>query len=128
LTKQNKSNEIADSREEFMKVRRVSDEEALGKCAWCDKKIAEDSEVFGFGATIQPDADLSKYEGEAIALPIVTGDRSVPMLVTSEDSEAKRDGNDLMFMVCSEKCGQDMKIALEVEKSQGDIFAEIKKL
>ena len=111
-----------------MKARRISDEEALGKCAWCDKKITEDIEVFGFGATIRPDADLSNYEGEAIALPIVTEDRSVPMLVTSEGSEAKRDGNDVMFMVCSEKCGKDMKFALEVEKSLGDIFEGIKEL
>ena len=111
-----------------MKARRISDAEVLGKCAWCAKKIAEDSEVFGFGATIRLDAYLSKYEGEAITLPIVTEERSVPMLVTSEVSEAKRAGNDVMFMFCSEKCCPYMKNALEVEKSLGDMFSGIKEL
>ena len=50
------------------------------------------------------------------------------MMVTSEDSEAKRDGNDVMFLVCSEECGKEMKAALEEEKSLGDIFQGIQGL
>jgi len=105
-----------------MEVNRILDEEALGKCAWCGNRIDDDLEVFGFGARIRPGIDLSEYEGEAIELKLLTKDRSVPMMVTSESSEAKRDGNDMMFMVCSEKCGKEMKAALEEEKSVGDMF------
>ena len=111
-----------------MEARIVSDEEALGQCAWCEKPIDDDREVFGFGAKIRPGADLSEYEGEAIELRLVTNDRTLPMMVTSEDSEAKRDGNDVMFLVCSEECGKEMKAALEEEKSLGDIFQGIQGL
>jgi hypothetical protein len=108
-----------------MIAHRISAEEALGKCAWCGKRIADDLEVYGFGARIRPDIDLSEHEGEAIELTLLTKDRSVPMMVTSEASEAKRDGNDLMFMVCSEQCGKEMKAALEEEKALGDMLDRI---
>ena len=111
-----------------MEVHIISDEEALGKCAWCRNQISDDIEIFAFGAKIQPGADLSDYEGEAIQLMIVSEDRFVPMMVTSEGSEAKIDGNDVMFLVCSEKCGIKMKTALEREKSLGDLFQRMQPL
>ncbi len=77
---------------------------------------------------MRPGIDLSEYEGQTIELTLVTKDRSVPMMVTSKASVAKRDGIDVMFMVCSEKCGKEMKAALEEEKELGDILDRIRSL
>jgi len=103
----------------------IPDKEALGKCAWCRKRIRDDREVFAFGAKIRDEADLSEYEGKTVRLMLLSEDRGVPMMVATEGSDAKNDGSDVMFLVCSEKCGKEMKAALEREKSIGDIFAGI---
>ncbi len=87
-------------------------------------RISDDIEVFAVGAKIRPGV-FSEYEGKAIQLMIVSEDRFVPMMVTTEGSEAKNDGNDIMFMVCSETCGKEMKSALERDKSLGDMFEGI---
>ncbi len=52
----------------------------------------------------------------------------MPMMVTSADSEAKREGKDFMFMVCSEECAEDAKAALEEDLSVGRMFEEIQGL
>jgi len=97
-------------------------EEAIGKCSWCGKVIPDDSPVFGFGAMKRPGADVSEFEGEAIRIFLVTQDRSVIATVTAADSEARQDGYEFMFMVCSEKCGFEMKSVLEDEVALGDTF------
>jgi hypothetical protein len=43
-------------------------------------------------------------------------------MVTADGSQAKMDGWDLIFMVCSEECGGELKEMLEAE---GDLFEEI---
>ena len=44
------------------------------------------------------------------------------MLVTVEGSEAKQDGNDGMFLFCSEECGNKLKNVLDKEISLGTMF------
>ena len=66
--------------------------------------------------------DVSEFEGGAIRISLVSQDRDVIAIVPTADSEARRDGNDFMFMVCSEICGFDMKATLEHEIALGDAF------
>jgi len=47
-----------------MEANRISDEEALGKCAWCGNRIDDDPEVFGFGARIRPGIYLRRHTRE----------------------------------------------------------------
>ena len=47
------------------------------------------------------------------------------MMVTAQGSEAKRNGNDGMFLVCSEGCGKKLKTVLENEISLGKMFETI---
>ena len=46
----------------------IPDEEALSKCAWCQGKIDEFTEVFGFGAKLKPDVDLTEFESHCILI------------------------------------------------------------
>ncbi len=100
----------------------IPDKEALSRCAWCQNRIYDDMEVFGFGAKLKPDVDLSEYESHCIQLDLVSEEKPVYMMVTAQDSEAKREGKDCMFLVCSEACGKKLKDVLEKEISLGKMF------
>ena len=91
----------------------IPDKEALSKCAWCQSQITDHMEVFGFGAKLKPNIDLSEYESHCIQIGLVSEEKSVYMLVTAQDG---------MFLVCSEACGKKLKNVLEKEISLGKMF------
>jgi hypothetical protein len=103
----------------------IPDKEALSRCAWCHGHINDEMEVFGFGAKLKPDIDLSQYESHCIQIDLASEDRAVYMLVAAQGSEAKSEGKDGMFLVCSEDCGQKLKEVLENEISLGKMFKTI---
>jgi len=47
------------------------------------------------------------------------------MIVTTADSEAKKDGSDAKFALCSEKCGKKMKETLNREITTIKEFKDI---
>jgi len=57
---------------------------------------------------------------------ISTVGKTIWSIVPPADSDARKDGNDFMFTLCSEKCGDQLKKTLEIEKDLGDLilFAE----
>ena len=112
-----------------MKTCRVPAEEAIGKCSWCGKTIPEDTPVFAFGGKKRPGLDLSEFEGGAIRVSLATEDREVVAIIPGAGSQARRDGHDLMFMVCSESCGAEMKATMQNEVCLGDaLFGQIEKI
>jgi|GEM_PF-416088 hypothetical protein len=86
-------------------------------CAWCGADISDEEEVFAVGAKIKEGID---FVGERVAssgfLPVIVAGKVVPAVVTAPDSQAKLEGNDIMFMVCGEQCADALKKALEEEK------------
>ena len=103
----------------------IPDNEALGKCACCGNEITEFMEVFGLGAKLNPDVDLSEYEGHCIEIDLASEDMSVYMMITGRGSEAKNEGKDAMFLVCSEKCAKKLKNILGKEISLGEMFETV---
>ena len=103
----------------------IPDKEALGQCAWCQGKIQEYDEVFDVGAKLKPDVDLSEFESHCIQIDLVSEKESVYMLVTAKGSEAKHNGSDGMFLLCSEKCRENFKHVLEKEITAGKLFAGV---
>ena len=100
----------------------IPDREALSRCAWCQRAISEDEEVFGFGAKLRPDVDLSEYERHCIELNLVSEEKTVYMMVTAQGSEARSQGNDCMFLVCSKGCSKKLRNVLEKEIALGKVF------
>jgi len=94
----------------------------MNVCAWCKKKIPKNCEVFGLGAKVGKGIDLKGQEGEIISLFLVLADKTVPATVTTFNSEAKKNGYDLMFMTCSQSCAKSLKNNLQKEK---DLLLEI---
>ena len=108
-----------------MKATIMTNEDVLTRCAWCGKDIDEEAEVYGLGAALCREVDLSEYESQVIELKILTGDRIVPMIITARASDAKKAGYDAMFMTCSNECANEMREILREEKSVGDILKSI---
>jgi hypothetical protein len=103
----------------------IPDKEALSKCVWCQSHITDHMEVFGFGVKLKSNVDLSEYEGHCIEIGLASEEKPVFMMVTAQDSEAKKEGRDGMFLVCSEKCGKKLKKVLEKEISLGKMFKTV---
>lgn len=103
----------------------IPDSEALSQCAACRGGINEMTEVFGLGIKLKPEVDLSEFESHCIELDLVSEDKSVYMMVTARGSEAKNDGKDGMFLLCSERCANQLKQVLEKEVSLGRMFAGV---
>jgi hypothetical protein len=103
----------------------IPDKEALSKCAWCQNQISDDMEVFGLGAKLKPNVDLSEYENHCIQIDLVSEEKPVYMMISAQGSQAKSEGKDCMFLVCSERCGKKLKDVLEKEISLGKMFNSI---
>jgi len=100
----------------------IPDKEALSKCAWCQSHIDDHMEVFDFGAKLKSNVDLSEYESHCIQIGLVSEEKPIYMMVTAQGSEAKSEGKDGMFLVCSKKCGKKLKKALAEEISLAKMF------
>ena len=103
----------------------IPDKEALNKCAWCQSEITDHMEVYGLGAKLKSNIDLSEYEGHCIELGLASEEKSVYMMVTGRGSEAKNAGKDAMFLICSVKCAKKLKGVLEKEISSGEMFKTV---
>ena len=94
----------------------------FGRCAWCQEEIPEGHEVLGVPAKLRPGQVRKEWAGTIQPLRLVVARRTVPMMVVSEDSPAKRDGKDAMFMVCSDACGRELQDALRNDIDMGTIL------
>ena len=103
----------------------IPDEQALGKCTWCRKQITEESEVFGMGVKLKPGVNLSEYEGHCVQIDLTSREKAVSMLVPMQGSEAREEGNDGIFLLCSKACGNQLKATLEGEVALGKTFGRV---
>lgn len=85
------------------------------KCAWCMKKIGDNEPLQAIDVKFAERTDYSNNEGEIIQVFLHSRQTSVPMIVTTADSEAKKNGQDGLFTGCSKPCGKKMKTALTEE-------------
>jgi hypothetical protein len=89
-------------------------------CGWCGRAIAPNAERLGFGARARPGIDLSGKAGQVMPLYLAGCDKTVLVAVAGLESEAKREGNDLVFMTCSVACGKLLQAAMQREIERGN--------
>jgi hypothetical protein len=92
------------------------DDEPLHTCAWCHKAIDRDAEVFAVGAKARKGMNLKPHEGSMIQIALTHSNKTVPAIVTTHNSEARKAGSDLVFMICGKNCGDLLKKALLKER------------
>jgi len=96
--------------------------ETASTCTWCNKKISKGSEIFSLGAKVKAGVDVQGMSGRAIRLLLPESGKIIIAMVPAHDSMAKKDGNDLLFGVCSQECGEALKLALQEDL---DVFGQI---
>jgi len=89
-------------------------------CAWCRKEIPDGAPAFAQGIRAREDADLARLGGSFIMLSVGRGQRQVPAMVTTSDSQARLEGKDLLIMVCSEACAEALDAGLREDAATGD--------
>ena len=89
------------------------------ECGWCGKVIDKDEPVFAVGARVHEGIDLSLVEGNVIELSFSVSNRKVLAAVAAFDSDAKAEGKDVVFMVCSDVCGKQVQAAFADELTHG---------
>ena len=108
-----------------MKFSIVPDDEALSTCACCQKEITDETDIVDVGIQIKPDLDLSEYESHCIELELASESQPVHMMVTAARSDAKQEGKDGLFLLCSQTCADNFKQTLQNEIDQGKLIQAI---
>ena len=96
--------------------------EVAHECCWCGKGIPDGTELFAIGGRLRPGVDISEYEGAAMPITMSTRQKTIYAVVPAEGSDAMKEGKDFCFVVCSRRCGRELKEALEQEIARGDIL------
>ena len=84
-------------------------------CSWCEDGILDDEECFAVGAKASAEMDLQALEGKPVDFFLARRDRNVRAIVVTNDSPAKREGKDIVFVTCSESCSEALKQAVDRE-------------
>lgn len=86
----------------------------LSHCGWCHREIGEDEPCLAAGLKFSDPKDYRKNRGKAIEIKLASG-RSVIACGVMPDSQAKKEGKDLLVMVCSEECREALSAAVYEE-------------
>lgn len=86
------------------------------------RKFKEGKEVFGLEVRFAEGIDFTEKEGSITQIYLHSRNTSVPMIVVAQGSEAKSNGIDGMFPLCSQRCGGKMREALAKEL---ELFREV---
>ena len=83
-------------------------------CQWCDKAAGEDDPVITLSFKLR-DGDPLKNAGDPL-VPIAIAGKVRIAVASQPDSEAAREGYDLMLTFCSESCASEVREALRRER------------
>jgi len=86
-------------------------------CSWCKRAIPEDQEHFMLGAKVLKSRLLPTRAG-VVELSIAAKKKKIHAIVPAENSTAKKEGKDVLFVVCCEDCAQALSQVLK--ESGGD--------
>lgn len=103
----------------------IPDDEALNACACCEQEILDETDIIDLGIQVKPDVDLSDYESHCIEIELTSKSRPVYMLVTAALSDAKQEGKDGLFLLCSQACADTFKQTLQNEIDQGKLIQAV---
>ena len=91
-------------------------------CCWCRKDISENTPVYGLTAKFRKDVETPPVEDERYVIDIYVHEsidsadyKSVWTIITAKNSGAKIAGNDIVFMLCSEECGHELREILQAD-------------
>ena len=97
------------------KKKQIDIDDVANTCAWCGKRLPPNTECFALGAKVKASADLRQHEGGVLPMLLSKTNKSIMAIVPTRSSQAKKDGNDLLFSLCSQACARTLKKKLQQE-------------
>jgi hypothetical protein len=86
----------------------------ISHCGWCRREIGEDVPSIGISMKFRDPSDYQRQKGKIIQFELATG-RMVVAGCVKPDSPARREGKDVIFIVCSDQCGNELMAAMREE-------------
>jgi hypothetical protein len=87
----------------------------LGHCGWCNREIGEDGERIAINARFRDREDYRKNEGMMVSFFLADAGRTVGAYVVTRDSPAKKEGKEVIFQVCGDRCALELNTAMSKE-------------
>jgi len=87
----------------------------LDHCAWCNRRMGEEGERIAIKARFRDRKEYRKNEGKVVSFALADAGRTVPAYVVTRDAPAKREGKEVIFQVCSDRCGDELTVAMNKE-------------
>ena len=84
----------------------------LSHCCWCNREMRDDSERFSINTKFRDPKDYRKNAGKIVEFYVPVVDRSIMAFAVTPDSEAKKQGYEIMFVICSERCREELSAGL----------------
>ena len=84
-------------------------------CTWCNKSLINEDSVLSLNIKAGDGSKFIDFAGQFITITLAAENKDVHAFVTTEDSQARKDGFDLLFILCSEECRGNLKTALKEE-------------
>lgn len=94
-------------------------------CAWCGKKMSSDSPVYTVAGTFEPGVNFEDKEGTFIPVHLFSTDKILPMFVTPSWSQARQEGKNFIYMLCSEECAWHLRAALIEDKENAGLVSHL---
>jgi hypothetical protein len=104
--------------EQFVMPKRLSAMEKdrwLGHCGWCNREIGEDGQRIAINARFRDKKDYRKHEGMMVTFELADAAKTVVAYVVTRDSPAKKEGKEVIFQVCGDRCALELKTAMSKE-------------
>lgn len=98
--------------EDFEEAEEAMNMELSRVCAWCGKELGEDDPLITQSFKAGPDLELDELKGTFIMSQLGTDKRTVPVYVVPDNTPAKKDGHDMLIILCSDRCAEDLGVAL----------------
>ena len=77
--------------------------------------MAEDGERIAINARFRDKKDYRKHEGMMVTFVLADAGRTVVAYVVTRDSPAKKEGKEVIFQVCSDRCALELNTAMSRE-------------
>jgi hypothetical protein len=87
----------------------------LGHCGWCNRRMGEEGERIVINARFRDQKDYRQKEGMVDSFTFADAGRTVVAYVVTRDSPAKKEGKEVLFQVCSARCGLELTVAMNKE-------------
>jgi len=84
----------------------------LGHCGWCNREIGKEGERIAIKVRIRNKKDYRKHEGRIVSFELADAGRTVVAYVVTREPPAKKEGKEVIFQVCSDRCGLELTSAI----------------